>query len=152
MTNSEYVAPKLRGLHSILDSGLQNLKDSVFSASTAAPAQDLCTTLQNFGASSQNEHHSELRSTSSSSSSRRRNSNLRKLLNEIKSGELATPKVVHAGKPPVNRPYQRPIAELSQDTDLAELQKRIAGLENKINMDQLNFSGLSSHRLRPPES
>ena len=82
---------KLEGLHSILDSGLQNLKESVFSSSmvtAGAPAADARMTLQNLETRSQRET-TDLQSASSSTSSKRRNSNLRKLLSEIKTGEAS---------------------------------------------------------------
>lgn len=44
------------------------------------------------------------------------------------------------GKPPTSIPKTKAAADLSLDTDLHELQKRIAGLESKINSDTLNQS------------
>jgi len=39
------------------------------------------------------------------------------------------------------------------DNDLVELQKRIAGLESKINLDNMNYSGSTlSARQRLPEN
>lgn len=210
--------PNLEGLHSILDSGLQSLKDSVFSSTALekgggahgiSQPPDSRLTLQNLDSRS-NLHHqnNDSISVASSTSSKRRNSNLRKLLNEIKSGEVrdgaqssqglapgggaypaGKPSVNQfgaagtghqlsfgqgLGKPPMtgsNSSAAKPASshsytataqltsqhdaavntagnprttvgngnkDLSLDSDLAELQRRIAGLETKINSDSLN--------------
>ena len=89
---------------------------------------------------------SEQRSTTSSTSSKRRNSNLRKLLNEIKSGEMQSQTSLaqdcyarqnSASKPPVAANGAKTTTDVTLDSDLLELRKRIAGLESKINQDSL---------------
>ena len=83
-------------------------------------------TLQNLGPDAATDRPLDQQSASSSTSSKRRNSNLRKLLDEIKtsSTDASQSHQKPFGKPPMKAQQSimtKPSTDLSLDTDLAEL-------------------------------